>query len=193
VALHAPEDSRGSCPSRERVWSLLPIRTTLFTVAVGCLVLLYLLWWTTYAGIHFDQRYTQRPPGAAGQTGGTAVRVLSLSSTPLLADQKYVGPPEPAAPGAVWVIAVLEATQPPGAAEFYCTVELLGPDGRRWEMQGKYTRKLPPCGSDVVKPGPPVQFETIFLVPERFVGQLAGVALLNPLAPDRVEVVTPPA
>ena len=171
----------------------LPIRTTLVTVAVGCLILLYVLWWTTYAGIHFDQRYSQRPPGEAGETGGTTVRLLSMTSSPMLADQKYAGPPEPAAPGTVWVVAVLEATRAPGSPEFYCTVELLGPDGRRWEKEGKVTRTLPACGSDVVQPGPPVQFETIFLVPERFVGQIDGVALLDPLVPDRVDVVTPPA
>ena len=43
-----------------------------------------------------------------------------------------------------------------------------------------------------VKPGPPTQFETIFLVPERFVGQIVGVALLDPSVADRVDVVTPP-
>jgi hypothetical protein len=192
VTLRARGGSRGSSPSGERGRTL-PIRTTLVTVAVGCLVLLYVLWWTTYAGIHFDQRYTQRPPGEPAQTGGTTIRVVSLTSTPLLADQKYAGPPEPAASGAVWVIAVLEATQPPGAAEFYCTVELLGPDGRRWEKESKFTRTLPYCGSDVVQPGPPVQFEMIFSVPERYVGQIVGVALLNPLTPERVDVVTPPA
>lgn len=171
----------------------LPIRTALVTVAVGCLVLLYVLWWTTYTAIHFDQRFTARSPGEAGQVGGTTLRLLSLTSTLLLADQKYGGAPEPASPGAVWVVALLEATQQPGAAEFYCTVELLGPDGRRWDLRTKITRTTPSCSSGEVKPGPPVRFETIFLVPERFVGQIAGVALLDPSVPDRVDVVTPPA
>ena len=184
--------STGSAASGQPVRPL-PIRTTLVTVAVGCLVLLYVLWWTTYAGIHFEQRYTQRPSGEAGQTSGTTIRVLSMTSSLLLADQKYAGPPEPAAPGAVWVVVVLEATRPPGAPDFYCPLELLGPDGRRWEKQGKVTRTLPSCGSDAVQVGPPVQIETIFLVPERYVGQIEGVALLDPLVPDRVDVITPPA
>jgi hypothetical protein len=172
---------------------LLPIRTALVTVAVGCLVLLYVLWWTTYAGIHFDQRFTPRAPGEAGRVGGTTIRLLSLTSTPLLADQKYAGPAEAAEPGTVWVVAVMEASQEPGAPEFYCTVELVGPGGRRWEKQSKVTRTVPHCASDQVKPGSPTRFETVFLVPERFVGQIVGVALLDPSVADRVDVVIPPA
>jgi hypothetical protein len=169
----------------------LPIRTALVTVAVGCLVLLYLLWWTAYAGIHFEQRFTQRPPGESGQVGGTTVRAVSLSSTRLLADQKYGGPPDAAAAGTVWVVAVIEATQQPGAAEFYCSLELLGPEGRRWEPTGNYTRTMPLCSTDLVKPGPPVRFETIFQVPERYLDGIIGVALLDPRTPDPVDVVTP--
>lgn len=171
----------------------LPIRTVLVTTAVGCLVLLYVLWWTTYVATHVEQRYTQRPPGEAGRIGGTSIKVLSLTSSVLLADQKYDGPAEAAEPGAVWVVAVLEATQEPDAPEFFCTVELLGPDGRRWDKESNVTRTLPYCASDVIKPGPPVRFETIYQVPERFVGQIAGVALLDPTVPDRVDVVSPPA
>jgi hypothetical protein len=170
----------------------LPIRTVLVTTAVGCLVLLYVLWWSTYVATHVEQRYTQRPPGESGQVGGTSIRVLSWTSSVLLADQKYAGPPEAAEPGAVWVVAVLEASQVPGAPEFLCTVELLGPDGRRWDNQTNVTRALPYCASDLVKPGPPVRFEAIFLVPERFAGQIVGVALLDPTVADRVDVVTPP-
>jgi hypothetical protein len=192
LTLRNPEDASGSSPSREPQRTL-PIRTTLIAVAVGCLVLLYVLWWTTYAGIHFNQRFTQRPPGEAGRAAGTTVRVLSLASTPLLADQKYAGPPEPAPSGAVWVVAVLEATRQPGAPEFFCPLELLDREGRRWTAQTSVTRSLPYCASDLVKPGPPVRFEVLFQVPERLVGQVAGVAVLDPASPDRVDVVSPPA
>lgn len=170
-----------------------PIRTALVTTTVACLVLLYLLWWTTYAGTHFDQRFTQQPPGAAGQVGGTSIRLVSLTSTLLLADQKYGGEPEAAEPGAAWVVAVLEGVQEPGAPEFFCTLELVGPDGRRWDKQTSVGRTLPYCDSDALKSGNPVRFETIFLVPERFADQVAGVALLDPSVPDRVPVITPPA
>ncbi len=191
-----PQHSRGGSggPSRSPgPGPALPIRTALLTLAVGCLVLIYLLWWTTYAGIHFDQRFRQRPPGEAGQVSGTTIRVLSMTSSALLADQQYGGPPEPAAPGAVWVVAVLEATRQPGAPEFFCSLELVGPDGRRWERESKVIRTLPSCSDDEVQPGPPVRFEETFLVPQRFAGQIDGIALLDPTVPDRVDVITPPA
>jgi hypothetical protein len=171
----------------------LPVRTALVTTAVGCLVLLYVLWWTTYAGIHFEQRFVQQPPGAAGQVGGTSIRLLSLTATPLLADQEYGGNPEATDPGAVWVVAVAEAVQAPGAPEFYCTLELLGPDGRRWEKANKVGRTLPYCRGDEVNSGRTVRFESIFLVPERFVGGIVGVALLDPAVTDRADVIRPPA
>lgn len=191
VTRHARGGSRGSSPSLETVRTL-PIRTVLVSTAVGCLVLLYVLWWSTYAGIHFEQRYTQQSAGEAGRIGGTSIQVLSLTSTVLLADQKYSDEPEAADPGTVWVVAKLEATQDPGAPAFYCTIELLGPDGRRWKNQGKYTRTDPSCSGDLVKPGPAVRFEMVFLVPEQFVGQIVGIALADPTVPDRVDVIAPP-
>lgn len=169
----------------------LPLRTTLGTVAVGCLVMLYLLWWTTYAGIHFDERFAQRPPGAAGEVGGTSIRLLSLTRSDLLADQKYGGAPDHASPGTTWVVAELEAVQRPSAPEFYCTLELVGPDGRRWDKQSNVGRTLPSCSHEEIRSGGPVRFETVFLVPERFADQLVGVALMDPAVPDRVPVITP--
>ena len=146
-------------------------------------MLLYVLWWTTYVATHVEQRYTQRPPGDAGHIGGTSIKVLSLTSSVLLADEKYDGPAEAAEPGAVWVVAVLEATQEPGARSSSAPWSCSGPDGRRWDKESNVTRTLPYCAGDVVKPGAPVRFETIYQVPERFVGQIAGVALLDPLGP----------
>ena len=169
----------------------LPLRTLLVTTAVGCLVLLYLIWGTTYAGIHFNQRYTQLAPGAPGHDGRTSIRLLSLTSTPLLADQKYDEAPKPADPGALWVVAVLEGQQPPGAPEFYCTLRLLGSDGRRWEKQDAFDRTTA-CDGDALKSGAPVRLEAVFLVPERDVGQIVGVALPGPTDAGPADVVTPP-
>ena len=76
----------------------LPLRTTLFVAAVVAMVLLYLFWWTTYVGIHFDERYVQRPAGAVGEVGGTTIRLLSLTRSAMLADQKYSDVPEQASP-----------------------------------------------------------------------------------------------
>lgn len=169
----------------------LPLRTALFVSSVGALVLLYLLWWTTYAGVHLDQRYAAQPAGAAGQVGGTSIRVLSLTTTLLLADQAYGGEPDPAEPGAVWVVAVLEGVQAPDAPDFFCTVALVGPEGRRWEPAFKTGRRLPSCEKDAFSERP-LRFETVFLVPQRFAGQLVGIALLDSSVPDRAPVLTPP-
>jgi hypothetical protein len=170
-----------------------PLRTALGSTAVACLVVLYLLWWTTYADIHFNERFAQRPPGIAGQVGGTSIRLLSITQSKLLADQTNGGVPEQASPGTTWVVAQLEAVQPPGAPDFYCTIELLGPGGRLWDKQFKVARTTPECRSDDLKSSRPVRFETIFLVPERFGDRIAGVALMDPVVADRVPVITPPS
>ena len=173
--------------------SAIPLRTVLFVTVVYALVLLYLLWWTTYVGIRTEERFVQQPAGAAGEVSGTSIRLLSLRQSTLLADQRYGGAPQQASSGATWVVAELEAVRRPDAREFYCTLELVGPDGRRWDKQSNITRTLPWCDSKEIVPGRTVRFETIFLVPERFADQLVGVAVLNPATPDRVPVITPPA
>jgi hypothetical protein len=171
----------------------LPIRTVLVCTAVGCLVLLYVVWWTTYAGIHFEPRFTQQPPGMAGRVQGTEVRLVSLTRTDVLTDQSYGGEPEVAEPGATWVVAVLEATQQPGAPAFYCPLELVDPELRRWEAHSVTGRTLPSCPREELTTGQPMRFETIFLVPERYAERIAGVAVLDQSAADRTAVLTPPA
>ena len=166
------------------------LRTALVATAVGALVVLYLLWWTTYAQVHFAQRYAPQPPGTAGEVAGTSIRVLSLTAAPQLAHPAYGDEPESAAPGAVWVVAELEAVQAPGAPTYFCSLELLGPDGRRWEHQIESGRTLPACSSDAVSERP-VRFEEVFLVPERYRGRLVGIALLDASDPGRVPVVRP--
>lgn len=170
----------------------LPLRTALVTTTVACLVLLYVVWWTTYAGIHFNERYVQLAPGAAGQAKGTSIRVVSLTQTPQLANQKYDDPPKSADPGAVWMVAVMESSHEAGAPEFLCTVELLGPDGRRWEKTGEGSRALPSCVSDEVNAPGPVRFEEVFEVPQEFAAQIMGVALVDMSDADRTVVLTPP-
>jgi hypothetical protein len=170
-----------------------PLRTALFVISVGAMVLIYLLWWTTYAGIHGQDRFVQQPPGAAGQVGGTRIRLLSLTRSEQLAMQKYGGgPAKQSSPGTVWVVAVFEAVPQAGAPEFYCTFELVGPDGRRWKVESEVNRTRPSCLSRDTTPDRAAEFESIFLVPERFADQIVGVALSDPTVPDRVPVITPP-
>jgi hypothetical protein len=170
----------------------LPLRTVLATTVVGCLVALYLLWWTSYAGIHFNPRFAQQTPGVPGKVGGTSIRVLSLTRSDLLGQQAYGSEPKQASPGATWVVAELEAVQQPGAPIFYCTLELMGPDRRHWDNASSSGRTMPDCDTDELKSGRPLRFETIFLVPDRFADQIAGVALMDPTVADRVPVITPP-
>ena len=172
---------------------LLPIRTVLVTTAVGCLVLLYLLWWTTYAGTHLEQRFTQPPPGEPATVSGTTVRVLSLATSPLLAQEAYGGgpdEPEPAAPGTVWVVAELAAVQTAEAPDFGCTLELVDVEGRRWEPAGVSKRTRPSCDREAVSEQP-TRFEVVFSVPEVFADQLVGVAVLDSSVADRAPVLTP--
>src|SRR3712207_3188823 len=89
----------------------IPLRTVLVLTAASALVLLYLLWWTTYAGIHMEERFVQQPAGAAAEVGGTSIRLLSLRQSTLLADQKYSGVPEQASSGTTWEVAEMEAVQ----------------------------------------------------------------------------------
>ena len=170
----------------------LPLRTVLYLISVSCLVVLYLLWWTSYAGIHFNERFAQQPPGATGRAGGTSIRLLSISRSDLLADQEFGGAPKPADQGTTWVVAELEAVQQSGAPEFFCTLELAGVDGRLWDKRFQTGRTVPDCDSDELKSGRPVRFETIFEVPKRYADQITGVALTDPTVADRVPVITPP-
>jgi hypothetical protein len=172
----------------------LPLRTTLFLTAVAAMVLVYLLWWTTYAKIHFDDRYTQRPAGAAGEVGGTSIRLLSVTRSPLLAGPKNGGVPDKAGPGTTWVVVNFEAVQRPGAPKLLCTFELIGPEGRAWEQQDfLFNRAMPSCAVSEFRPETPVRFEEVFLVPERFADQLVGVALVDHSVTRRTPVVVPPA
>ena len=59
--------------------TVLRMRRILFVVAALAAVLIYLIWWVTYAGIHYIPRFTSRPPGASGEVEGASVRLLSLT------------------------------------------------------------------------------------------------------------------
>lgn len=170
----------------------LPIRTVLVTTTVVCLVLLYVIWWTTYAVTHQDERFAQQPPGAPGRIGDTSITLLSLTRTPLLADQDYGREPEVAPPGAVWVVAVLHAVRDPGERDLLCTyLKLLGPGGRQWDSASQFKRSLPYCGEEELAPGGSQRFEMVFSVPEALADQVVGVALSDASTPDRVPVITP--
>ena len=86
----------------------IPMQRVLFVVAAVAAVAIYLIWWVTYAGIHYIPRYTVRPPGTAVEVQRTSVRLLSLIRADQLinAEEDKPGLPDP---GTVWIVAEFEA------------------------------------------------------------------------------------
>lgn len=165
-------------------------RGVLFPVAAFAAVLIYLIWWATYAGIHFNDRYSIRPPGAAGEVQGSSVRLVSLVRTGELGDANGDAPALPE-PGAVWVVAELKSVRHDSEKQFYCAVELRGPHRRLWpEAAYRVTRSTPRCDPDTPV-GHPVRFESVFMVPARYADRLLGIALDDPSSPARTLVITP--
>ena len=105
----------------------LPVRTGLFVTMAFSLVLLYLIWWSAYTNVHYESRYTPQPPGAAAEVHGTSVRLLSLTQSDQLTEVGSDQPPKVPDPGAVWIVAELEAVRHGEASEFLCRTRT--PDG----------------------------------------------------------------
>jgi hypothetical protein len=171
--------------------SVLPMRRVLFAFAALAAVLIYLIWWVTYAGIHYIPRYTLRPPGVAGEVQGTSVRLLSLTRAEQLADGTGTKPGLPD-PGAVWIVAEFEAVRHDAAQDFLCDTQLMGPQRRPWSPAAtRVTRATPRCSPDDLVVGQPLRFESIFMVPVRYADQLAGVALPDNSTAARTPVIRP--
>jgi hypothetical protein len=170
----------------------LPMKRILFPVAAFAAVAIYVVWWVTYAGIHYDPRYSLRPPGAAADVKGTSVRLLSLVRSDQLADASG-GPPEIPHPGAVWVVAEFESTQHDPADKLSCgSTRLLGPQGRLWNPElFRVQRTMQECQSSQPV-GQAVRYESIFMVPARYADQLIGIALEDRSTAARTQVIRPP-
>ena len=171
---------------------LLPIRRILFAVAAFAAVLIYLIWWVTYAGIHFNPRYSVRPPGASAEVSGTSVRLLSL----IRADQLHnAAGGEPASPdtGVVWVVAEFESVRHDPVEKFSCGTRLVGPQRRVWipEPVPSVKRVTEECRPNNPV-GQAVRFESIFKVPARYADQLIGIELFDNSTAARTPVLTPP-
>ena len=163
----------------------------LCVVGAFAAVLIYLIWWVTYAGIHFTPRYSVHPPGASAEVEGTSVRLVSLIRADQLRDAKGAEPALPE-PGAVWVVAELEAVRHGPAQKFGCGMEALGPQQRVWtEDYVGVSRSTPDCELDPPI-GQPVRFESIFMVPARYADELIGVALPDRGTAARTAVIRPP-
>jgi hypothetical protein len=170
------------------------MRRIVFAVAALAAVLIYLIWWVTYAGIHFSPRYRLLPPGVSGEVQGTSVLVLSLMKSDELIN--VGGQPGLPDPGAVWIVAELEAVRKDPAKEFLCGTELIGPEWRQWPTASLSTaasrvqRSTPSCPLDLAV-GQQIRFESIFMVPARYADQLSGIALRDDSSAARTPVIRP--
>ncbi len=166
-------------------------RRILFVVAAFAAVGIYLIWWVTYAGIHYIPRFSMRPPGASGESHGASIRLLSLTRADQLSDAGG-GQPALPEPGAVWVVAELEVVRHDPVKEFFCEAQLLGPEGRLWSVASvRVQRPTPDCNRDLGV-GQPARSESIFMVPSRYADQLSGLALTDSSSAARTPVITPP-
>ena len=151
-----------------------------------------MIWWVTYAGIHYNARYSIRPPGAAAEVEGSSVRLLSLVRSDQLADASGGMPLFPD-PGAVWVVGEFESVRHDPAEKFLCGTRLLGPQRRVWipEPFPEVKRVTEDCQTNNPV-GQAVRFESIFMVPARYADQLIGIELYDPSTAARTPVLTPP-
>ena len=171
--------------------SVLDMRRILFAVAALAAVGIYLIWWVTYAGMHYIPRFSMRPPGASGESHGASIRLLSLTQTDQLGDAEG-GQPALPDPGAVWIVAELEVVRHDPAEEFFCEAQLLGPERRLWSTASvRVNRSTPDCSRDRGV-GQPARVESIFMVPARYADQLSGLALTDSSSAARTPVITPP-
>lgn len=169
----------------------LSMRRSLFAVAAFAAVAIYLIWWVTYAGIHYIPRFSMRPPGASGESHGASIRLLSLTRADQLSDAEG-GQPALPDPGGVWVVAELEVVRHDPAKEFFCEAQLLGPERRLWSTASvRVKRSTQDCNRDLAV-GQPVRSESIFMVPARYADQLSGLALIDSSSAARTPVITPP-
>jgi hypothetical protein len=168
-----------------------PLRRILFPIAAFAAVGIYLIWWVTYAGIHYIPRFSLQPPGASGELAGTSIRLLSLTRADQLADAKGGQPGFPD-PGAVWIVAELEAVRHDPTKDFFCTTRLLGPEQRLWPTASlpRVSRTTPSCTRDLAV-GQPTRFEAVFMVPARYADQLSGIALMDSSSAERTPVIRP--
>ncbi len=160
-----------------RVRTTQRVRAWLVAAIAVVVVGIYLVAWTTYARLHLPpERYTALPPGAAASQSGVEFVLLSLQQTERLADT--FGAPKAPAPGAVWVVARLEATvRTPGDA-VSCTLVLVDDRRRTWDKSSAFvSRTLPGCVPDAAVVGQPYPIEAYFQVPAVETDRLVGVAV----------------
>ena len=120
--------------------------------------------------------------------------MLSLTRSDQLTEVDPARPPKIPDPGAVWIVAELEAVRHDEASEFLCQTEVVGPQGVRWEPADVYVeRSVPRCDSSELGWASRYRFEALYMVPRRYADQLAGIALPDRSTAARTPVIRPVA
>ena len=178
--------ARRGTGSRRQAW--------LRACCVFLVVLIYLCWWTTYAvnGLSVYGRYRQLEPGVPASAMGAEFRLTSLVRTDELTNQitDEILPPMP---NSVWVVARVEVERQVESDFFLCSFSLLGPDRRVWEKDsGFVSRDISSfCDGESAPLGRPIQVETVFQIPTRYVDQLAGLVVNDGASRDARPVMVP--
>lgn len=179
--------------SRRRAWLL-----------AGCVilaVLTYLNIWSvlTIQGLTDYGRFRQLEPGEPARAMGAEFRLVSLVQTTQLVDS-ITGTAEPPAVNAVWVVARIDVVRQDPSQSLYCNFQVLGPNRRIWSESSTYvSRKLerrcpsPTEGEPAAEPGHSYPLEIAFEIPERYVGQLAGVVVEDSAVRGARQVLVPPS
>ena len=158
-------------------------------------VAVYLSLWTAYAlnGLTSYGRYHQYAAGAPVTAMGAEFRLVSLVQTTQLTNSitgEITSPPV----NAVFLVARVDVVRRTDDPDLFCTFAILGPGRRTWQPNTGYvSRELSgSCPREEMTIGQPWPIEVIFQVPERYVGELAGLAVNDPVSRDVRPVLTPP-
>ena len=169
-------------------------RALLVLVIVASVCLSYLAGWMYWAQTHVVTRYEQVPAGETVRSEGIDFRLTKMTRSYSLSTSEEGAEGATAQPNTVFVVAEMEVVVSDEADPDYpvCVVVLVGPDGRTWEYDGLNapTREVPTTCSDAPR-NEPYTIEQIFVVPEKYADQLAGLAVADYTgAPEKV--IRPP-
>ncbi|GAA3703301.1 hypothetical protein GCM10022204_20700 [Microlunatus aurantiacus] len=174
-------------PGRRRAW----LRAACVLVAVA----VYLNVWTTYAlyGLTEYGRYTQQQPGASTTAMGAEFRLVSLVQTTELVNSVTEEVASPSV-NAVWVVARVDVVRRTEDPNLLCVLEILGPGRRVWEPNRDYVSRdgNSTCTLAEMPLGSTWPLEIVFQVPEKYAGELAGVAVNDPVSRSARPVLVPP-
>jgi hypothetical protein len=174
-------------------------RSWLLFFTAGCLVLIYMAIWTTFASSRTQDRYVQLPPGQPSATtvNQDQYRVRNLVKTERINDPSNPDEPIIAEAGTIFVTAEVEVLRLADDGIYACQA-FLAVDGVRRISQsgGVYIDggKLPTsCSSDEIKVGQPYRFLAIYTVPTQFADRIYGIAVNYSDYGAPWQVIRPPA